>query len=283
MGASIAVVTAVYNGARTLQRCIDSVAGQSYTQVEHIIIDGGSTDGTLDLLKKNSSKLAYWVSEPDRGIYDAWNKGIEHSNGEWLVFLGCDDFLWNEDSLTKMAPALADSGAGHRLIYGLTNVVDDRGEVLYPIGEPWERAKNTSDYMLCYPNPSAFYHRSLFGDYGVFDSSYRYAGDYEFSLRFIEKESPLFVEDAVVAGFTTGGVSNSDRTVITHLREAITARRANGCAGMPTGLYGAMARVYVKMACRILLPSRCFESLIRRRNNSRYRGRSVTEPPGAWR
>ena len=89
----ITIIIAVFNGAKTLQQCIDSVAQQSYPNKELIIIDGGSKDGTLDLLKANSEKIDYWVSETDNGIYNAWNKGLAQANGDWICFLGADDFF----------------------------------------------------------------------------------------------------------------------------------------------------------------------------------------------
>ena len=93
---SISIVVAVFNGAHTLQRCIDSVITQDYPDKEIIIMDGGSTDGTVDILRSNSRRIAYWESRRDRGIYHAWNKGLQQAHGEWIIFLGADDVLYNE-------------------------------------------------------------------------------------------------------------------------------------------------------------------------------------------
>lgn len=82
------VIVAVYNGAKTLQRCIDSVSNQTYPQKELIIIDGGSADGTVDILRVNNDKIAYWKFKPDRGIYHAWNKALDHVQGAWIYFWG---------------------------------------------------------------------------------------------------------------------------------------------------------------------------------------------------
>jgi glycosyltransferase involved in cell wall biosynthesis len=91
----ISVIVAVFNGAKTLQQCIDSVAGQTYPHKELIVIDGGSIDGTREILEGDATKLAYWVSEPDRGIYHAWNKALARARGDWICFLGADDYLWS--------------------------------------------------------------------------------------------------------------------------------------------------------------------------------------------
>jgi glycosyltransferase involved in cell wall biosynthesis len=102
----ISVIVAIYNGKATLQQCIDSVAQQTYVTKELIIIDGGSTDGTVDLLKANSGQISYWISEPDHGIYNAWNKGLAKAKGEWICFLGADDFFWDAQVLERMAAQL---------------------------------------------------------------------------------------------------------------------------------------------------------------------------------
>ncbi|MDH5645697.1 MAG: glycosyltransferase, partial [Candidatus Heimdallarchaeota archaeon] len=87
----VTIITAVLNGVDTLERTILSVISQSYTNIEYIIIDGGSTDGTIDIIRKYEHAIDCWVSESDTGIYDAWNKGVRLSNGEWIAFLGADD------------------------------------------------------------------------------------------------------------------------------------------------------------------------------------------------
>ena len=87
----ISIIVAVFNGEKTIQQCIDSVAQQSYPYKELIIIDGGSTDRTVELIKANQDKVKYWISEPDGGIYHAWNKGLAQVSGEWVAFLGVDD------------------------------------------------------------------------------------------------------------------------------------------------------------------------------------------------
>ena len=90
------VIVAVYNGAKTLQRCIDSVSNQTYPHKELIIIDGGSADGTVDILRANNDKIAYWKFKPDRGIYHAWNKALEHVQGAWIYFLGSEIIFGNQ-------------------------------------------------------------------------------------------------------------------------------------------------------------------------------------------
>ena len=102
----ISVIIAVFNGVKTLQQCINSVIQQNYKNIELIVIDGGSSDGTIDLLVLNSRDITYWISEADRGIYNAWNKALEQAHGDWICFLGADDFLWDEQVLVRMVSEL---------------------------------------------------------------------------------------------------------------------------------------------------------------------------------
>ena len=114
---SISVIVAVYNGIDTLQQCIDSVAQQSYPAKELIVIDGDSKDGTVELLKANQEKINYWVSEPDSGVYNAWNKGLAQANDDWICFLGADDYFWDNQVLDKLGKALTDIPVKVRLAY----------------------------------------------------------------------------------------------------------------------------------------------------------------------
>src|SRR5690348_14220883 len=98
-GPRVSLIIAVYNGASTIVKCLNSVAAQTYGSRELIVIDGGSTDGTVDILRCNADQLSYWISEPDTGVYNAWNKGLARARGEWIAFLGADDYLWTPDAL----------------------------------------------------------------------------------------------------------------------------------------------------------------------------------------
>jgi glycosyltransferase involved in cell wall biosynthesis len=98
----ISIITVVYNGASTLEQTILSVINQTYKNIEYIIIDGGSTDGTVDIIKKYEKHLAYWVSEPDKGIYDAMNKGIDKATGEWINFMNSGDWFYNNSIIATL-------------------------------------------------------------------------------------------------------------------------------------------------------------------------------------
>ena len=99
----ISVITVAYNASRYIETTILSVINQTYSNIEYIIIDGGSTDGTVDIIKKYSNKISYWISEPDKGIYDAMNKGINKATGEWINFMNAGDTFHNPDTLSAVS------------------------------------------------------------------------------------------------------------------------------------------------------------------------------------
>ncbi len=226
----ITVIVAVYNGAKTLRRCLDSIFAQTYPNREVIIMDGGSTDGTVGLLQEYGAQIAFWESAPDQGIYHAWNKALTHATGEWICFLGADDYFWADDVLARMAARLpAPSEA--RVVYGQAAVTAKSGDVLRYEGQPWERAKRHLAWSLTLPHPGLLHHRSLFTDLGAFDESFRIAGDHELLLRELKTRPALFVPDVVVVGFQHGGLSNSPKAMSALLKEVARARRKHGLRG----------------------------------------------------
>ena len=120
----ISVVTVVYNGEATLEQTILSVVSQTYENVEYIIVDGGSKDGTIDIIKKYECKIDYWQSEPDRGIYDAMNKGIGLAIGEWIYIIGADDFFVDENVINELSDLFIGS---YDVISGTVWAVNSKG------------------------------------------------------------------------------------------------------------------------------------------------------------
>ncbi len=222
----ISIIVAVFNGVKTLQQCIDSVAMQTYQNKELIIIDGGSTDGTVELLTANRGKIAYWVSEPDRGIYHAFNKGISHAQGDWICFLGSDDYFWDERVLERMAPLLERLPEDIRIAYGQIMLVDAEGASLFIQGEPWENIKDQFKDVMCIPHQGAMHRSSLFKLRGLFDETFRIAGDYELYLRELGTGSAAFLPGIIVAAQRRGGVSSS--SYLATLKDYWRAQRMHG-------------------------------------------------------
>lgn len=224
----ITIVVATYNSNATLQRCIDSITGQIYPHKELIVIDGGSSDGTVEILKQNSEKVRYWVSELDRGIYHAWNKALEQSHGDWVCFLGADDYLWDEHVLEQMAPHLSRAFPAVRVVYGQVARVNKSGTVLDSLGGPWPelRAALLVGDMLNV-HQATFHHRSLFEVRGNFDESFRIAGDYDLLLRELLIGQAEYVPFRVAA-MQHGGISSSPSSKVVMIREIKRAMERNG-------------------------------------------------------
>jgi glycosyltransferase involved in cell wall biosynthesis len=225
---SISVIVSVRNAAATLQKCLDSIANQTHGSREIIVVDGASTDGTLGIVKRNQARLAFWLSEPDRGIYDAWNKGLAHATGEWICFLGADDYLWAPDTLERLAPALAGAYPPIRVVYGQVAFVNERGGEMQRVGEDWRTARKRFGQIMCLPHTGLMHHRSLFETHGRFDESFRIGGDYELLLRELRTGEASFVPGLVVAGMGHGGVSSDPAGSLDLMREFRRAQVKHG-------------------------------------------------------
>ena len=208
----ISVIVAVYNEENTLPAFLDSIRAQSFRNYEIIVIDGGSNDGTPQILEDNQSQLSYWLSSPDEGISDAWNKGVEKANGEWLIFLGADDHLFAYDTFEVMAPNLT-GGGSNKLVYGKTIISGGIWDRVL-VGGDWNNKKFLRRMTI--PNPSSFYHCSLFDAKASFDISMNYSMDYEFLYRKLPLLSPLFVDLYVTK---MGGLGQSAKYIRETLKE----------------------------------------------------------------
>lgn len=199
----ITVITVVYNGADYLRQTIESVIHQQYDNLEYIIIDGGSTDGTLELVKSFDDAVDYWVSEPDCGIYDAMNKGIACSTGKYLLFLNARD---------ELAVELADIGSAFEgdnvLIYGKANMLEDDRTLVYVKGKRLKGSRKLiTGTPLCHQ--AIFYKRDAVGRYNL---DYKIIADRVLTYEMIEKygiEQTLFI-DRPIANYFEGGFSRQN-------------------------------------------------------------------------
>jgi glycosyltransferase involved in cell wall biosynthesis len=202
-GPVVSVITAVFNGAGTIRECIESVLNQDYPQIEHIVMDGRSTDGTINVLREYENQIALWISEPDRGVYDAWNKGLQNAHGEWIAFLGADDTFQPGAISEYMRLARRNP---------LANFLTSRARLQHPSGYSrefgglwsWPRAARAMPSV----HVGAMHRRSVFAQHGQFDATYRIAGDYEFLLR-ARKDLYAAFTPAVTVAMRAGGLSDS--------------------------------------------------------------------------
>lgn len=249
----VSIIIAVLNGKATLQQCIDSVAQQTYLNKELIVIDGGSKDGTVNLLIENAGKISAWISEPDRGIYNAWNKGLALAKGEWICFLGVDDFLWDTTVLERMAEHLQMLPQNIRVAYGQIMLIGVDGQSLRPIGQPWEQVSESFKQYMCIPHVGTMHRRELFDQKGKFDESFQIAGDYELLLRELKTANATFIPNIIVAGQRLGGISTHTKNNLKIKLEVWRAQRMRGLPLQWKSMLWEMANEYFHLVlCKVV-------------------------------
>lgn len=197
----VSVVTPVRNGERYLERAIDSVCTQDYDAVEHIVVDGRSTDTTLEILEARDGDISWWISEPDRGLYDAINKGISKSQGEYIKILNADDEL----APGAISRSVAAAGHGISCVRGHMAVIDDGGQTI--------AVRTRNDRLIFIPPPFPALHptwllaRSVYEQIGLYSCKYQIAADWDFLLRMVEARISMTYVDEVLVGFRKGGIS----------------------------------------------------------------------------
>lgn len=192
----VSIITVVYNGADCIEKTIESVLGQTYENIEYIIIDGGSTDKTLSIIKRHEDRIDQWISEPDHGIYDAMNKGIELASGEWLNFMNSGDCFVDNEVLSRTRPYLNNDSVS--FIYGDTVICKDR----YRIYRKCDRNHVNLVHQSC------IYRKSLHTQYGKYLVHQNVStADYIF-FNLIPKEQ--FIKTPFPIGeFVAGGISST--------------------------------------------------------------------------
>lgn len=200
----VTVVTAVFNGRQHIGASLDSVLGQDYPNIEHIVLDGGSNDGTVEVLRQYDDRIAFWKSEPDSGVYDAWNKSLAEARGEWICFLGSDDeFL---PGAVSAYMALAAKNPQAEYLSSKVRWVHPSG-YSRTLGEPWTWRKFSK--FMCVPHVGSMHRHTLFDRFGTYDTSYRSAADYEFLLRARHQLNAAYMPVTTVV-MRAGGVSDSN-------------------------------------------------------------------------
>lgn len=199
----VSIVTVVYNGAATLERTIRSVLSQDYPNIEYIIVDGGSSDGTLELIRRYDDRLAYWLSERDKGIYDAMNKGVALCTGEWVALINADDW-YEPDAVRRAVEAARNKPA--------VNIVHGDIWIHYPNGHRKVKRAKLSGFLLRYwemvlNHPSFFVRRSYYAG-RPFDAGLRVSGDHKWTVQaWIDSRSQFLYLPVTLANFTAGGAS----------------------------------------------------------------------------
>lgn len=218
---TFSVIIATYNAVDSLQKTLNSIKNQTYTNYELIIIDGNSTDKTIEIIIKNKEIISYWISESDGGLYDAWNKGIEASTGNWITFLGAGDIL-DSNALLLYKEFIDSSTDILDYISAKIRRTDENGNFISILGKAWSWNKFKNSMTVAHVG--SIHNRNLFSEIGTYNNSeYPICADYELLLRKKDRLKTGFL-DMEIGEMPIGGVSFSVRA----LKESAKAKYKTG-------------------------------------------------------
>ena len=189
----VSIITPSFNQARFLEMTMESVLTQDYPNVEYIVVDGGSTDGSVEIIKKYESRLAWWISQPDRGQTDAINKGLGHAKGSILAWLNSDDTYLPAAVGSAVASFAEDPQAG--LIYGDANYIDEAGRIVGRFPAAQTNYRRLRQGYVHIPQQAAFFRADLWWDVGPLDPSFYFAMDYDLWVRIAGRAPVQYVQE----------------------------------------------------------------------------------------
>ncbi len=202
------IITITYNASRWLEQTILNILSQSYSNIEYIIIDGGSTDGTVDIIERYASGISYWVSEPDKGIYDAMNKGLQKATGDYVWFINAGDSLYTSDTVQRVASLIQKKKVLPDIIYGETSIIDENGNSLgrrrlkAPDKLSWKSFR--MGMLVCHQ--SFITKRTIVP---LYDLTYRYSADFDWCIRCMKQVNKIYNTRMTLSNFLEGGVSTT--------------------------------------------------------------------------
>lgn len=198
----VSIIIVTLNAAEALEETIKSIKSQTYKNIELIVIDGSSNDNTLKVIDKNKKYINYWISEPDKGISDAFNKGVLASHGDYINFQGSGDVLTDSNVIEQIMNNVDVSK--DILVCGMIKRVDEKGQQIFttkPTFSKWHLL-----YKMALPHQGLFTNKIFFNKYGLFNLKCRYAMDYELLLRAYKKFPNVIMKDVVVSAWKEGGI-----------------------------------------------------------------------------
>ncbi|WP_115739499.1 glycosyltransferase family 2 protein [Escherichia coli] len=231
----ISIITATYNSEKTLLDTLLSLEKQTYPDIEYIVVDGASNDNTIKLIKSNCTKVSKIICEPDKGIYDALNKGIQAASGDVIGFLHSDDLLAYDDAIADIAKTFENTGCD--AIYGDLEYVaqnDTSKRIRLWKSGSFSRFKMKMGWMP--PHPSFYMKRECYSQFGCFSLDYRISADYDSLLRYILKQRiSIAYLPKVLVKMRVGGISNrSVSSMVNKSMEDIRVMKQNGMVMVPT-------------------------------------------------
>lgn len=224
----VSIITVVFNGENHLEETILSVLNQTYRNIEYIIIDGGSSDRTVEIIRQYESKIAYWISEPDSGIYDAMNKGIAAASGELIGMINCGD-TYTLNAVAEVAgiwqKIIAENT--YLIITGAMYRIDTEKNLKFRIAKDRRLLEARIDRGMPLNHPATFVSKAVYEKFGTFDPQYRICGDYDFIFRVYHSSLVKFeFTESDLAYMRLGGVSEQFNSLWVRCREHFHLRNS---------------------------------------------------------
>jgi glycosyltransferase involved in cell wall biosynthesis len=267
----VSIVTILLNAAATLERTITSVQGQSFASIEHVLVDGGSSDGSLEIIRRMARPQDFWISEKDRGISDAFNKGVALAQGRYILILNADDWL-SPDQIQRSVELLQKTGAD--FVFGDLIFYEGDRPIFRCVGNP-SYAKVIHRRWPAVGHPTTLATRASFERIGLFDPAYRNAMDYDWLLRLHRAGFRGVYNPEIVGHMTHDGVSNRQfRRTIQEVRHIVVAQGRNPAVA---ALEAGFRQLKTDLAQPVKRHGRPLYQLVRRTINASYRPVSVSE------
>lgn len=205
---SFSVITVTYNAVDTLATTIASVRQQTYSNIQHVIVDGNSNDGTLDLIRKYANSKTRWISEPDKGLYYAMNKAVAMANGEYICFLNAGDAFHAPDTVEKMLKSFGNY-LSPDILYGETAIVDAEGKFMHMrrLHAPKHLNKDSFKQGMLVCHQAFIIRREMFEPY---DPTYRYSSDFDWAIRMIKKSELCFNTNLILIDYLNEGLTTAN-------------------------------------------------------------------------
>ena len=227
MTPKISIIIATYNAGHTLARCLESIREQKTSEIELLVMDGASSDNTLDIINTFHDVVDICLSEPDKGIYDAWNKGIIYARGNWIMFIGADDYLLKNALLAYLNLLTKQDCIAYDLICAKEILVDQTGKVVKTIGKPYHWDSFRKQMLIAHG--ASLHNKKLFQELGSFSLHYSICADYEFLLR--KKLKSLFINQYLLC-MQDGGVSATYKAIY----QAFQVRKLHHSVSLPLNI-----------------------------------------------